>query len=34
MKKRLNDTTESGLSNILDEMMQLVNKYKYRATQK
>ena len=34
MKKNVNDTTESGLSNILDEMMQIVNKYKYRATQK
>ena len=28
------NTTESGLVNILDEMMQHVNKYKYRATQK
>lgn len=34
MKKSINDTTESGLSNILDEMMEIVNKYKYRATQK
>ena len=34
MKKKCNDTTESGLTNILDEMMQNVNKYKYRATQK
>lgn len=34
MKKSVNDTTESGLSNILDDMMQCVNKYKYRATQK
>ena len=34
MKKKCNDTTESGLTNILDEMMQCVNKYKYRATQK
>ena len=34
MKKKCNDTTESGLKNILDEMMQCVNKYKYRATQK
>lgn len=34
MKSKCNDTTESGLRNILDEMMQCVNKYKYRATQK
>lgn len=34
MKKKCNDTTESGLTNILDEMMKNVNKYKYRATQK
>lgn len=34
MKKKCNDTTESGLNNVLDDMMQCVNKYKYRATQK
>lgn len=34
MKKKCNDTTESGLINVLDEMMQQVNKFKYRATQK
>lgn len=34
MKKKCNDTTESGLQNVLDDMMQCVNKYKYRATQK
>lgn len=34
MKKKCNDTTESGLLNVLDDMMQCVNKYKYRATQK
>ena len=34
MKKNVNDTTESGLSHILNEMMECVNKYKYRATQK
>ena len=34
MKKKCNETTESGLNNVLDDMMQCVNKYKYRATQK
>lgn len=34
MKKNCNDTTESGLRNVLDDMMKCINKYKYRATQK
>ena len=34
MKKLCNDTTESGLVNILDDAMQNINKYKYRASQK
>lgn len=34
LKKKMNDTTESGIVNILDELMQIVNKYKYRSTQK
>jgi hypothetical protein len=34
MKKLCNDTTESGLVNILDDAMQNISKYKYRASQK
>lgn len=34
MKKKCDSINESGLSNILDEMMQFINKYKYRVTQK
>jgi hypothetical protein len=34
MKKNASSDEESGLMNILDEMLECCNKFKYRATQK
>ena len=34
MKKTLTDGKESGLINVLDDLLENCNKYKYRATQK
>ena len=34
MKKKANDEKSGGLMNILDEMLENCNKYKYRSTQK
>ena len=34
MKKKLNGPENGGLFNILDDMQECCNKYKYRATQK
>ena len=34
MKKKCGEPSDDGLNNILDDMLQNVNKYKYRATQK
>ena len=34
MKKKLNGPENGGLFNILDDMQECFNKYKYRATQK
>ncbi len=34
MKKKCTAPTDGGLNNILDDMLECVNKYKYRATQK
>lgn len=34
MKEKCDSPEEGGLINILDDMLQNVNKYKYRATQK
>ena len=34
MKKQTNNDKYGGLNSILDDMLQLANKYKYRATQK
>lgn len=34
MKGKHNTDKDGGLTNVLDDMLQCVNKYKYRATQK
>ena len=34
MKKSLDDGKEAGLINVLDDLLESCNKYKYRATQK
>ena len=34
MKKSLSDEKNGGLTNVLDDLLENVNKYKYRATQK
>lgn len=34
MKKKCNKDSDGGLTNILDDMLQSINKYKYRSTQK
>jgi len=34
MKKQTSDEKYGGLNSVLDDMLQLANKYKYRATQK
>ena len=34
MKKKMDDYKEGGLINIIDDILELCNKYKYRATQK
>lgn len=34
MKKKASDEKSGGLMNVLDEMLECCNKYKYRATQK
>ena len=34
MKKKAEDDKSGGLMNILDEMLENCNKFKYRATQK
>lgn len=34
MKKKLSEDKDAGLINILDDLIECVNKYKYRATQK
>lgn len=33
-KKKLNGAKDGGLFNVLDDLQELTNKYKYRATQK
>ena len=34
MKKKLDDNKEGGLINIMDDLLEMTNKYKYRCTQK
>lgn len=34
MKKKLDEYKDSGLINIIDDLLEICNKYKYRSTQK